>query len=248
MNCKCPYCDKIFDNWNSVRKHIATCKYNITNEYYIDLNYGPISIYEFIELEDQYFIKSKYPNLSSSLGDIGISFRRRGYKFNFCRKWTKILVINAIKKYHKEFNKIPEFRDWNSDIVLSGYPSTGAVRRLFGSWNEGIKAAGFEPNIQNGFGIDTFGKDGHLYRSSCEAYFADNYLFGKYEYEIEPKYPDPYNKYYDWYIPRLNLYIELDGECRPDVIKEKILINKQLRRNLKVIKTTEIYNKQLILP
>ena len=107
--------------------------------------------------------------------------------------------------------------------------------------NKAIEAAGFEPNIQNGFGIDTYGLDGHLYRSQAEAYFADNFLYGKYKYVVEPKYPEPHNKFYDWYIEDLNVYIELDGGLRPQVIEEKIEINKNLGRKLLVYTTEQIY-------
>jgi hypothetical protein len=37
------------------------------------------------------------------------------------------------------------------------------------------------------------------------------------------------------------LYIELDGELRPETIKEKVEINKQLNRNCLFIKTKDIY-------
>lgn len=72
-------------------------------------------------------------------------------------------------------------------------------------------------------------------------YFADTFLYGNYTYDIEPKYPEPHNRYYDWYVHELDLYIELDGGIRPEVIKEKVSINKKLGRNLKVVKTSEIY-------
>ena len=48
---------------------------------------------------------------------------------------------------------------------------------------------------------------------------------------------------YDWYIPKLDLYIELDGEIRPERTKEKITLNKQLGRNCLFIKTSTLYNK-----
>ena len=63
---------------------------------------------------------------------------------------------------------------------------------------------------------------------------------------MEPKYPKPYHKYYDWYIPELGLYIELDGGIRPQVTEEKVNINKILKRTCLFIPITEIYKyKQL---
>lgn len=63
---------------------------------------------------------------------------------------------------------------------------------------------------------------------------------------LEPKYPKPHNKYYDWYIRELDLYIELDGGLRPQVIAEKITINTQLGRELQVFKIKDIYDSNYI--
>ena len=89
--------------------------------------------------------------------------------------------------------------------------------------------------------------DNKLYRSNAEVYFVTKYLFNKIDYIIEPNYPKPYNKKrYDWYIPSLDLYIELDGGCRPEAISEKIEINKILGRQLLLIQTKDIYNKNTL--
>ena len=45
-------------------------------------------------------------------------------------------------------------------------------------------------------------------------------------------------------MPDLDLYIELDGALRPEIMQEKITINKQENKNFIVIKTSEIYNKK----
>lgn len=150
-------------------------------------------------------------------------------KYNY---YTKEILIEAILDYVAETGELPTIR---------GFKLASTCQLYFGSLNKAIEAAGFEPNIQNGFGIDTVGLDGHLYRSQSEAYFADMFLYGKYSYVVEPKYPKPYNKWYDWYIVDLDLYIELDGGLRPLVIEEKIRINKALGRNLVVYTTDEIY-------
>lgn len=168
--------------------------------------------------------KLKYTNISKNLNT----------------KYTKEEVISYIKNFYELYSRIPEYREF--DNPNNSYPTTPVVKRLFGTWNNAIIEAVFTPSIQNGFGVDTYGLDGHLYRSKAEAYFADNYLYGKYTYEIEPKYPKPYNRYYDWYINELDLYIELDGGVRPDAIVEKIKINKLLNRRTIFITTTSIYN------
>lgn len=150
-------------------------------------------------------------------------------------KWSKESLINNIKEFVRLENRIPQ----SCEIQ----PAESIYRHNFGSWNKAIKAAGFIPSTNDGYGNRTFAKDGILYRSKAEAYFVDNFLYSKYSYEYERKY-DNHNKYYDFYLPELDLYIELDGEIRPQVIDEKIEINKKENKNLLVIKTKDIYNKK----
>lgn len=153
-------------------------------------------------------------------------------------KYSKDIIIKAIKDFAHRHKRLPMVRDFCSN---EDYPSFKTVQNHFGTWNNAIEAAGFEANIQNGFGIDTYGLDGHLYRSKAEAYLADNFLYGKYNYIIEPTYPES-NWLYDWYIPELDLYIELDGGIRPERIEEKIRVNNKLNRNLLVISVGELYS------
>lgn len=253
---KCPYCGQNsysnkgkkrgnFPDWKAVRGHVSKCSKN-NKEYYIDLIYGPLHYTLFTT--DYYLLIDKYPNLHIPIKSIVKGFRLAGYDIpDIRRKWNRESIIKAIQKFVKLNNRIPEFREWNSHNSTTGYPSTASIKKYFGSWNSGIKAAGFEPNIFNGFGIDTYGKDGHLYRSQVEAYFVNNYLYDKHIYEVEPKYPEPYNKWYDWYLPELDLYIELDGGCRPQIIKEKIDINKKLKRKLLIITPLEVYSNSLVI-
>lgn len=159
---------------------------------------------------------------------------------NTFTNFSKKGIVLAIQEFYIINNRIPSTRDFMNN---SRYPSNSIVKNTFGSWNNAIEAAGFIPNIQNGYGINTYGLDKHLYRSRAEAYFADKYLYNLYNYDIETPYPATYNKYYDWYIPSLDLYIELDGGCRPEITKDKIEINKILTRNCLFISTSDIYNK-----
>ncbi len=246
---KCPYCGRNsyattsktkgnFTDWKSVAKHISKCDKN--NHTHIICEFaGPISIQEILD-SNITSLKKKYPKTR---------FRDKlkycGVKVQLTHIFSKEEVLLAIKDFYTKFGRIPEYRDF--DNPDNNYPTTPVVKRLFVTWNNAIASAGFEPNIQNGFGINTVGLDGHLYRSSAEAYFADTFLYKKYIYDIEPKYPIPYNRYYDWYIEELDLYIELDGGIRPDTIKEKILINKALHRSLLCIATTSIYSKTFSL-
>lgn len=246
-NFSCPYCGQNsyaktsktkgeYTSWKTVRAHISKCSKN-NNEYTIDLSAGPVHY--------SIFLTSKFEELKkllpkSRLSDCVKHFKSKGLLPNHYyldRYFSKQEIIASIQHFYKIHGNIPAYRDFYAN---PHYPHAVTVKEHFGSWNDAIEAAGYIPNIQNGFGYDTFGLDGHLYRSTSEAYFADNYLHKKYEYIIEPKYPSPYNKYYDWYIPLLDLYIELDGGIRPETTKDKIEINKLLYRNCLFIATKDI--------
>lgn len=246
----CPYCGQdsyakssktkgLFTSWVSVRRHISLCSSN-TGEYTIDEVYGPIHWSEFVK--DKYYIANIYPKLTK-ITNILHSFRKKGFVLpNMTAVGSNDILFNYVKDWVEKTGAVPSPRDWYN----SKYPKPRQIIERFQTWNNFIEAAGFTPNIQNGYGIDTYGLDGHLYRSRSEAYFADNYLYNKYQYVIEPKYPAPYHKYYDWYVPSYNLYIELDGEIRPEVIKEKIEINKLLGRYCLFIPVSIIYNTKKI--
>lgn len=182
------------------------------------------------------YSNGKYPTISavtSHFGSWNSALIEANLPINNLHDFnTKNSIIDVILDYVADTGEIPGKRDLSIATTAA---------KLFGSWNAAIEAAGFEPNIQNGFGVDTYGLDGHLYRSRAEAYFVDNFLFNKYEYLIEPKYPKPHNKYYDWYISSLDLYIELDGGIRPETTKEKIAINTLLNRRCLFIDTSSIY-------
>lgn len=150
---------------------------------------------------------------------------------------TKESCIESIKNFYNENKRIPLANDFRENLK---YPNVKTVQKLCGSWNNAIEEAGFIPVYSNQFGNRIKAKDGVLYRSWYETYFVDNYLFEKEKYFYEVKYPEPHNKYYDFYLPEKDLYIEIDGGLRPQVIQEKIKINKELNRNLLVISTNKI--------
>lgn len=56
--------------------------------------------------------------------------------------WTRQLVIDAIRRFHKRFGRAPRYRDAESNLTM---PSPNTVRRLFGSWRAAVRAAGIEP-------------------------------------------------------------------------------------------------------
>ncbi len=243
---KCPYCNKKcksdntkFLSWINVRSHTRICKES-TGEYFIDQNIGSLHYTEFLNT-DSFYIKAKYPNLKATCKNIKNCFKKRNINIGTLqRKWDKNTIIKVIRQFYRKNSRLPQTKDWELDTSISGYPNTKTVQNHFGSWNKAIKAAGFEPNLQNSYGINTYGLDKHLYRSRYEAKFCDKFLFKQYDYNIEPKYPKPYEYFYDWYIEELDLYIELDGGLRPERIKKKIEINKNLNRKLLVVSPSSI--------
>lgn len=262
----CPYCGQYqssktlisFSSWRAVATHTITCKNN-DHTFTIHSVKGPVrkrlktrwdkesvitAIQTFYSTEGRIpnkreFTVTQYPShetVRRIFGSWNKGIVAAGLPID---EWDKESIILSIKLFFAENNRIPiakEFKGYK-------YPSNSTVIRHFSSWNTAIEAAGFIPNMPYSFGNITQGLDGHMYRSGAEAYFCDNFLFNKHTYIIEPKYPKPYTRIYDWYVQDLDLYIELTGGLYPDVIEEKIKINKALSRNLIVIHTKDLYRK-----
>lgn len=57
--------------------------------------------------------------------------------------YTKDLIIEKIRNFYTEYNKVPTSRDFQK---LTGYPGATTVQRHFGSWNAAIAAAELEQN------------------------------------------------------------------------------------------------------
>lgn len=204
------------------------------------------SIQRFYEINDRIpntrdfagsLIYPSFNTIKRHFGSWNYAIQMSGFSSKNQGNYTKEKIIKAIQDFYRLNNRIPTTVDFHKNIK---YPSFTTVQKYFITWNNAIEAAGFEPNTKQLFGVHTYGRDGHLYRSQAEAYFADNYLFNKVEYEIEPKYPYPHYRFYDWYITELDLYIELDGGIRPEITKQKIEINKRLNRHCLLINTSEV--------
>lgn len=162
------------------------------------------------------------------------------YTSNFY--WSTTEIINSIKIFYKEHNRIPQSKEFANN---SKYPSYTTVISRFKYWNTAISKAGFTPNYESQFGIRTLGLDGIWYMSRMEAYFADNYLYNKLIYEYEKPYGNGW--WYDFYLPEKDLYVELDGFLRPERMKEKIKFNELNNRKLLVLTKTQVYKKDFEL-
>ena len=231
MKIECPYCCKEFKSWASVSGHVPSCKKN-NGEYFIHKIFGPI---HYKNLNNPIWeIKRLYPNITN-LNNIIKSFKTRNILVTYKQKYSDEELLEYIKEFEAKYNRIPQTRDFEK----SKYPNRETIKDRFGSWNNAIELAGFVPNYNDGYGQRTLGLDGILYRSNYEVLFCNKFLFNKETYLYEIKYPEHY-KFYDFYLPHKNLYIEIDGGCRPQIMEEKIKINKDLNRNLLVLKGKDI--------
>ena len=89
------------------------------------------------------------------------------------RYWTRERIIEAIQRYAREHGHRPLATDWlkpgrgrNGD----GYPSTNTVRVAFGSWADGIEAAGFERPRIGGYLDPSLRNRPRGYKVSTEEY------------------------------------------------------------------------------
>jgi hypothetical protein len=75
-------------------------------------------------------------------------------------RWTHDTIVYAITLWYRKHDRTPLMDEW----VQAGenHPSRQTVRRVFGSWNAAMIAAGFHPRPQ-----------GRPPRSSGEGAFAD---------------------------------------------------------------------------
>jgi hypothetical protein len=68
--------------------------------------------------------------------------------------WTRERVVGAIRRWHDDRGVAPRKRDWNKPTFGEGgaplTPGADVVLELFGKWSEAVKAAGLEPEKQEG--------------------------------------------------------------------------------------------------
>ena len=242
---KCPYCNKDsnYKSWYAVNSHIMKCSLN-NKEYYISIEYGPLHYSEFCNTTET-DILNKYPKLQY-LTRIKSRFAKDNIILTFKKDkffYTKDEIINCIQSFYKEHSRIPQARDFSN---TTKYPNATTVITHFDTWNNAIKIAGFEPKLFTVYNSQIKADDGQIYRSNLESDFVNKFLFKKHDYIYEPKY-DNSNKRYDFYLPNLDLYIEVDGQIRhPSIMQEKIRINKEENKKLLILTSKEIYSNKEI--
>lgn len=65
------------------------------------------------------------------------------------QKWTRRAIIKHIRAWVKEYGRPPKCNEWNAPRGR-GFPAAAAVIRHFGSWDDAIRAAGFEGRGRGG--------------------------------------------------------------------------------------------------
>ena len=125
---------------------------------------------------------------------------RRLAPFQFKKRHTKASLIAEIKSFHKKNGRIPMKREFGSRAVF---------RKYFGSWNNAIRAAGFEPNPEF-FAKCVRANDGHMCDSMIEQVVDDWLHENKITHERNWRYPGS-KMSADFYLPENDLVIEVFG-------------------------------------
>lgn len=148
------------------------------------------------------------------------------------RPYSKEELVDKIKKFYLEHGRIPLKRDFN---MYEEY------RQRFGSWNNAIKLAGFEPNPVV-FSKKFIAKDGHICDSYAER-IVDDWL---YKHQIKHE----RNQYYkgtkmtsDFAIG--NIFIEYFGLAGEDKIYDQNILRKREFCQKTALKLIEIYPSDL---
>lgn len=84
-------------------------------------------------------------NLTSLVGGAATATRRIPRP----QKWTKREIVKHIRAWVKEHGEPPGCDEWNAPRGR-GFPSSASLTRKFGTFNDAIRAAGFEPRPQGG--------------------------------------------------------------------------------------------------
>jgi hypothetical protein len=103
------------------------------------------------------------------------------------RIYSKEKLLEKIKEFVKKEGRIPTKNEF---INNPSYPDYVTYRDYFGTWNNAIKAAGYEPNERWFAPRDLYAKDGHLCKSISEI-IIDDWLFeNNISHEREKLYPE----------------------------------------------------------
>lgn len=66
-------------------------------------------------------------------------------------RWTTTTIIEAMHAFHRAYGRPPTQNDFRANGGDGRFPSIKAVYREFGSWSNGVEAAGFPRPRQGGY-------------------------------------------------------------------------------------------------
>lgn len=123
-----------------------------------------------IKLSTEQKAKLNNINFQKSLGRLSFdelsaagSKGGKSTRTHFPKKYTKDILIGFIQEFHSKHDRIP---------TKAEFVHTKAIRTYFGSWNNGILAAGYSPNPVM-FAKKYVAKDGHKCDSLAEKIIDD---------------------------------------------------------------------------
>jgi DNA-directed RNA polymerase subunit RPC12/RpoP len=123
------------------------------------------------------------------------------------------LLTKMLRDVILDIGMVPDHRQLSS----LGLPVYTTFYRAFGSWNDAVRAAGFEPN--GGYGKRQKAKCGHEVRSTAECAVC-NWLFEQgIAHEYEPSYGDDVRWHADWKVGET--LIEYWGLCQFKSYRER---------------------------
>lgn len=153
--------------------------------------------------------------------------KRGGKQTSFRVKHTKETLIMRVIDFYIKNGRIPTKREFSSTYR--------AYLRVFGTWNNAIKIAGFTPNTEL-FAKKWKAKDGHICDSLSEK-IIDDYLYRRnVKHKINVKYPGNYGFTVDFKVGKYWIeFFGLNGQHHEyDRLKEKKLTLVK-KYNLKLI-------------
>lgn len=159
--------------------------------------------------------------------------------------YSKYKLIKGIRRFVKEEGRIPTKNEFSKNPL---YPNHATLRDYFGTWNNAIKAAGYEPHkrwfiLKNSKTLQA--KDGHLCNSFSEI-IIDNWFY-KNNIHHEREYPYPEKRYRCDFVIN-DIFIEFFGLAYAPLFKNNynlIMENKRRLCRKYKIPLIELYERDL---
>lgn len=180
----------------------------------------------------------KCTNLVEELDGVCCSRKCKGDYGFLMRGYTKTGIVKVIKNFFNQSGRIPLKREMDRFYR--------PARRLFGTWNQAVAAAGFDP-IKTKFSKNWTARDGHMCNSLVER-ILDDWFSRRYIYhQVHVRYPWGGFMSADFKIG--NFWVELfglKGELEEyDLLrKKKLSLIKEHHLNFIGLESKDVLNSQ----